>query len=65
MLFAKSFVSVDFKSQGEQLGYFENNTIFIDDRQKDSFKITTLIYELSHFLIHEMLKFLMQVKMNI
>jgi len=55
MLFAKSFVSVNFKSQGEQLGYFENNTIFIDDRQKDSFKITTLIHELSHFLIHEII----------
>ena len=55
MLFAKSFVSVNFKSQGQQLGYFENNTIFIDDRQKDSFKITTLIHELSHFLIHEII----------
>ena len=55
LLFAKSFVSVDYKSSGGELGYYENGGIFIDDRQTDSLQITTLIHELSHFLIHEIL----------
>lgn len=55
ILFTKSFVKVDFKSFGSQLGYFEEDTIFIDDRQSRSLQITTLIHELSHFLIQEIL----------
>ena len=55
ILFAKSFVKLDYKSSGHQLGYFENNTVFIDDRQSKSLQITTLIHELSHFLIQEIL----------
>lgn len=55
ILFAKSFVNVKYKSSGPQLGYFEDNTIFIDDRQTDSLQITTLIHELSHFIIQEIL----------
>ena len=55
ILFIKSFVKVEFKSSGSQLGYFESDTIFIDDRQTKSLQITTLIHELSHFLIQEIL----------
>lgn len=55
ILFAKSFVKVNFKASGEQLGYFEDDTIFIDDRQTDSLQITTLIHELAHFIIQEIL----------
>ncbi len=55
ILFVKSFVNVKYKSSGSQLGYFEDNTIFIDDRQTDSLQITTLIHELSHFIIQEIL----------
>lgn len=55
ILFTKSFVKVDFKSFGGELGYFEEDTIFIDDRQSKSLQITTLIHELSHFLIQEIL----------
>ena len=55
ILFAKSFVKVEYKSFGSQLGYFESNAISIDDRQTDSLQITTLIHELSHFLIQEIL----------
>ena len=54
-VFAKSFVKVDYKSSGEQLGYFENNSITVDDRQTKSLQITTLIHELAHFLIQEIL----------
>ena len=55
ILFVKSFVKVDYKSSGGQLGYFEENTVFIDDRQTRSLQITTLIHEVSHFIIHEIL----------
>lgn len=55
LLFAKSFVKVDYKSYGGQLGYFEEGVIYIDDRQTESLQITTLIHELSHFLIQEIL----------
>lgn len=55
ILFTKSFVEVDYKSSGGELGYFETGKIFIDDRQTKSLQITTLIHELSHFLIQEML----------
>ena len=55
ILFAKSFVNVDYKAQGMELGYFEFNRIYIDDRQSDSQQIITLIHELSHFLLKEIL----------
>ena len=55
ILFTKSFVNVEFKSSGAQLGYFESNTIYVDDRQTKSLQITTLLHELSHFLIKEIL----------
>ena len=55
MLFAKSFVHVEYKSHGGELGYFEFNKIYVDDRQRKSLQITTLIHELAHFLIKEIL----------
>lgn len=54
-LFAKSFVRIEYKSYGQELGYFENNRIIIDDRQSSSLQITTLIHELAHFLIKELI----------
>ncbi len=55
LIFAKSFVSVEYKSYGATLGYYEYNKIHIDDRQRKSLQITTLIHELSHFLLKEIL----------
>lgn len=55
LLFSKSFVSVEYKSYGQELGYFEYDSITIDERQTDAFQMTTLIHELSHFLIKEIL----------
>ena len=55
ILFAKSFVNVEYKSYGEELGYFEFDKIYVDDRQRTSLQITTIIHELSHFLIKEIL----------
>lgn len=55
LLFSKSFVEVDFKSYGGELGYFEFNKISIDDRQLSALQITTLLHELSHFLLKEII----------
>lgn len=55
LLFAKSFVKVDYKSYGQVLGYFENDKIVIDDRQNSSLQITTMIHELAHFLLKEIM----------
>ena len=54
-LFAKSFVNVEYKSYGYQLDYFEFNRITVDDRQSLSHQITTVLHELSHFLLKEIL----------
>lgn len=53
LLFTKSFVDVDYNSYGPELGYFEINKITIDDRQTTSLQITTLIHELAHFILKE------------
>lgn len=55
LLFAKSFVKIDYKSYGQELGFFEKDKIIIDDRQNDSLKITTLIHELAHFILKEII----------
>ena len=55
LLFSKSFVEVDYKSYGRELGVFAFDRIEIDDRQTSSLQITTLIHELSHFLLKEIL----------
>lgn len=55
LLFAKSFVNVEFKSYGGELGIYLYNTIDIDERLTRSLLITTLIHELSHFLIKEII----------
>lgn len=55
ILFAKSFVHVEYKSFGGELGYFEFDTIYVDDRQRNSLQITTLIHELTHFLVKEIM----------
>ncbi len=55
LLYSKSFVEVDYKSYGAQLGYFNFNKITIDDRLVKSLQITTLIHEISHFLLNEII----------
>ena len=55
LLFTKAFVDVEYKSYGHELGFYSFNTIFIDDRQLDALQITTMLHELTHFLIKEML----------
>jgi len=55
ILFAKSFVEMEYKSYGPELGIYQFNRIYIDDRQLDVLQITTLIHELTHFLVKEIL----------
>ena len=55
LLFSKAFTRISFKSYGQELGMYSFNQIEIDDRQTSSLQITTLMHELSHFLIKEIL----------
>ena len=56
LLFSKSFVMTDFKEGGGNFGHFEFNEVYIDDRASDAMQITTIIHELSHFLLAEILE---------
>lgn len=56
LLFSKSFVKTDFKEGGGDFGHFEFNEIYIDDRATNALQITTIIHELSHFLLAEILE---------
>ena len=56
LLMSKSFVKINYKTGGPQFGYYEFNQIFIDFRQEDALQITTIIHELSHFLVSEILE---------
>ena len=54
LLYAKAFVKVNFKYGGSDLGRFIFNNIFIEGRgPQKALLITTVIHELSHFLISE------------
>ena len=64
LLFSKSFVITDFKEGGGDFGHFEFNEIYIDDRASDALQITTLIHELSHFLLAEILEQIVSELLN-
>ena len=51
LLFSKSFVKTEYKEGGGDLGHFLFNEIYIDDRATDALQITTILHELSHFLL--------------
>ena len=53
LLFTKSFVEVDTKASGADLGNYACNKINLDDRLYTANQITTLIHELSHHLLAE------------
>ena len=64
LLFIKSFVKTDYKAGGGDAGHFEFNEVFIDDRANDAIQITTLIHELSHFLLAEILEQIVSLILN-
>ena len=53
LLFTKSFVEVDYKAGGADLGNYGFNKINLDDRLDTANQITTLIHELAHHLFAE------------
>lgn len=64
LLFSKSFVKTEYKEGGGDLGHFEFNEIYIDDRASDALQITTIIHELSHFLLAEILEQVISIILN-
>ena len=60
ILLSKSFVITQYKEIGGDLGHFEFNRIYIDDRLEPALQITTFIHELSHFILSEILEQVIQ-----
>ncbi|WP_292797404.1 MrcB family domain-containing protein [Methanobrevibacter sp.] len=56
LLFAKSFADITYKSRGRLLGSYAFNKIKIDDRLASPLIITSIIHELTHFIVEKILK---------
>lgn len=56
LLFSKSFTDTSYKSVGKQLGSYAFNEIRIDDRLSNPLIITSIIHELSHFILERIFK---------
>lgn len=56
LLFSKSFVKTGYKSVGRRLGSYAFNEILVDDRLSNPLIITSIIHELSHFMLEKILK---------
>ena len=57
LLFSKSFVKTEYKSvDGKNAGYYRFNNIYIDVRMEPANEIATIIHELTHFLLSEILE---------
>ena len=64
ILFAKSFVKIDYKDVGGDLGHFEFNKIHVDDRLDYALQISTIIHELAHFILSEITEEIVQRLLN-
>ena len=64
LLFTKSFVNVDYKAAGADLGNYAFNKINLDDRLDTANQITTLIHELSHHLLAEIFEQAVMILLN-
>ena len=62
LIYAKSFADFEYKACGKSLGYLSFNTIYVEDRLPKPLIITTIIHELAHYLLTEILE---QIIMNI
>lgn len=56
LLYSKSFTQTEYKSVGKLLGSYSFNKIQIDDRLPNPLIMTSIIHELSHFLLEKILK---------
>lgn len=64
LLFTKSFVDVDYKAGGVDLGNYAFNKVNLDDRLDTANQITTLIHELSHHLLAEIFEQAIMILFN-
>lgn len=64
LLFAESFVKVDYESSGADLGNYIFNKINLDDRLYTATQIITLIHELSHHLLAEIFEQTVMILLN-
>ena len=65
LLFSKSLVKTEYKSvKGSDFGYYGFNEIHIEDRTETAYEITTIIHELSHFLLSEIFEQIMSEILN-
>lgn len=64
LLYSKSFTKTEYKSVGKLLGSYSFNKIRIDDRLPTPLIITSIIHELSHFLLEKILKEVMMKILN-
>ena len=57
LLYAKTFVKTEYKQVNTSYyGYYGYNTIYVQDIDSDPYEIITIIHELSHFLLSEILE---------
>ena len=64
LLYSKSFTETEYKSVGKLLGSYSFNEIKIDDRLPTPLIITSIIHELSHFILERILKEVMMKILN-
>ena len=64
LLFSKSYVKTEYKSVGRLLGSYSFNEIKIDDRLSNPLIITSIIHELTHFLLENILKEILMKILN-
>ncbi len=64
-LIVESYVNVNYKTRGADLGNYFSNVINIDDRLDDSQQISTLIHELSHHLFSEIFEEVLMYRLSV
>ena len=65
LLIANSFASLSFKNEGSDYGHYGFNLIQIDERLNSSFQIFTIIKQLAHHLLAEILENVMAYVLGI
>lgn len=61
----EAYATWDYKSRGEELGFYVANTIRLDDRLDTSNKIATLIHELAHHIFAEIFEQILMYLWNV
>ena len=65
MLIAKSFASISFKNEGSDYGHYGFNLIQIDKRLNSSLQIFTILKQLAHHLLAEILENVMAYVLDV